>query len=98
MLQCFCCFQWSIPAGVEISEECRDLLCRMLVRDPDKRITMAEIHQHPWFTANLPVEVRVRAAWGGGMTGLRDGDTWGGWRSWGEALSITGSTCGFCNS
>jgi len=48
--------QWSIPAGVDISEECRDLLCRMLVRDPDKRITMAEIHQHPWFTANLPVE------------------------------------------
>jgi serine/threonine-protein kinase SRK2 len=50
--------QWSIPDGVEISAECRDLLGRMLVRDPDARISMAEIHKHPWFTANLPAEVR----------------------------------------
>lgn len=49
--------QWSIPAGIEISAECRDLLTRMLVRNPDERITMAEIHKHPWFIANLPVEV-----------------------------------------
>lgn len=48
--------QWSIPAGVEISPECRDLLSRMLVRDPDERITMSQIHTHPWFTANLPAE------------------------------------------
>jgi serine/threonine protein kinase len=50
--------QWSIPNGIEISAECRDLLTRMLVRNPDDRITMAEIHKHPWFIANLPVEVR----------------------------------------
>lgn len=49
--------QWTIPAGVDISPECRDLLTRMLVRDPDRRITMSEIHQHVWFMANLPVEV-----------------------------------------
>lgn len=49
--------QWSIPGGIEISPECRDLLTRMLVRNPDERITMAEIHRHPWFIANLPVEV-----------------------------------------
>jgi serine/threonine-protein kinase SRK2 len=49
--------QWSIPNGIEISTECRDLLTRMLVRNPDERITMAEIHRHPWFIANLPVEV-----------------------------------------
>jgi hypothetical protein len=30
----------------------------MLVRDPDERITMGQIHQHPWFIANLPMEVR----------------------------------------
>jgi serine/threonine protein kinase len=49
--------QWCIPNGIEISAECRDLLSRMLVRNPDERITMAEIHKHPWFIANLPVEV-----------------------------------------
>lgn len=49
--------QWSIPNGIEISSECRDLLTRMLVRDPDERITMQQIHKHSWFIANLPVEV-----------------------------------------
>ncbi|KIZ04694.1 Serine/threonine-protein kinase SAPK10, putative [Monoraphidium neglectum] len=48
--------QWTIPDGVEISAECRQLLGRMLVRDPDDRITMGEIFRHPWFTANLPTE------------------------------------------
>ncbi|KAI8468224.1 MAG: Snf1-like ser/thr protein kinase [Monoraphidium minutum] len=48
--------QWTVPDGVVISAECRDLLGRMLVRDPDNRITMAQIHGHPWFTANLPAE------------------------------------------
>ena len=50
--------QWSVPEGVEVSAECRDLLSRMLVRDPDARATMAGIQRHPWFTANLPAEVR----------------------------------------
>lgn len=54
--------QWTIPGGIEISAECRDLLSRMLVRSPDDRITMQQIHGHPWFTANLPVEVRRVAA------------------------------------
>jgi hypothetical protein len=31
----------------------------MLVRDPDDRITMAQIHKHPWFIANLPMEVSL---------------------------------------
>lgn len=52
--------QWSIPTNIEISAECRDLLTRMLVRDPDERITMAQIHKHPWFIANLPMEVSKR--------------------------------------
>lgn len=56
--------QWSIPTNIEISPECRDLLTRMLVRDPDERITMAQIHQHPWFIANLPMEVTLPVACG----------------------------------
>jgi serine/threonine-protein kinase SRK2 len=47
---------WVIPAGVEVSAECRDLLGKMLVREPDERATMEGIQRHPWFLANLPVE------------------------------------------
>ncbi|XP_030531486.1 SNF1-related protein kinase catalytic subunit alpha KIN10-like isoform X3 [Rhodamnia argentea] len=32
----------------------RDLIERMIVVDPLKRITIPEIRQHPWFLANLP--------------------------------------------
>ncbi|KAJ9524838.1 hypothetical protein QJQ45_003025 [Haematococcus lacustris] len=46
--------QWTIPPDVPISLECRDLLCRLLVADPVRRITMAQISQHPWFLQNLP--------------------------------------------
>ena len=48
--------QWAIPSNVEVSAECRDLLTRLMVRDPAERIGMADIHAHPWFVANLPVE------------------------------------------
>jgi len=37
-----------------VTPECRHLLKRTLTADPDKRITIPEIMQHPWFQANLP--------------------------------------------
>mmetsp|Transcript_18816 Transcript_18816/g.32119 ORF Transcript_18816/g.32119 Transcript_18816/m.32119 type:complete len:375 (-) Transcript_18816:784-1908(-) len=46
--------QWTIPSDVPISAECRDLLSRMLVLDPTKRLTMQQITEHPWFRLNLP--------------------------------------------
>lgn len=33
----------------------RDLIPRMLVVDPMKRITIPEIRRHPWFTHKLPM-------------------------------------------
>jgi hypothetical protein len=41
---------------VEISSECRDLLCRTLVADPAQRISMSDIQRHRWFLTNLPPE------------------------------------------
>jgi serine/threonine protein kinase len=32
-----------------VSEECRDLIERILRLEPQDRITMPEIRQHPWF-------------------------------------------------
>ncbi|XP_047341551.1 serine/threonine-protein kinase SAPK2-like [Impatiens glandulifera] len=49
--------QYSIPDYVRVSIECRHLLSRIFVADPEKRITIAEIKKHPWFLKNLPIEL-----------------------------------------
>jgi 5'-AMP-activated protein kinase, catalytic alpha subunit len=40
-----------------LSEDCRDLIQRMLLVDPIERITLAEVREHPWFQVNLPPEL-----------------------------------------
>uniref|UniRef100_A0A7C8YLV3 non-specific serine/threonine protein kinase n=1 Tax=Opuntia streptacantha TaxID=393608 RepID=A0A7C8YLV3_OPUST len=45
---------YSIPDYVRISQECKHLLSRIFVANPEKRITIEEIKQHPWFVKNLP--------------------------------------------
>ncbi|XP_071701796.1 serine/threonine-protein kinase SAPK1-like isoform X2 [Rutidosis leptorrhynchoides] len=49
--------QYAIPDTVEISLECRHLLYRIFVADPDKRLTIPEIQMHPWFLTNLPTDL-----------------------------------------
>ncbi|XP_058222245.1 serine/threonine-protein kinase SAPK2-like [Rhododendron vialii] len=48
---------YSIPDYVRISIECRHLLSRIFVANPEKRITMPEIKRHLWFLKNLPIEL-----------------------------------------
>ena len=36
------------PADVRLSEGCRDLLSRLLQRDPKERISFDEFFNHPW--------------------------------------------------
>ncbi|XP_018325932.1 MAP/microtubule affinity-regulating kinase 3 isoform X2 [Agrilus planipennis] len=38
--------KYSVP--LHISTECKDLISRMLIRDPEKRATLTEIAKHPW--------------------------------------------------
>ena len=38
-----------------LSEDTQDLIKRMLVVDPEKRITMEEIKAHKWFKSNMTV-------------------------------------------
>jgi serine/threonine-protein kinase SRK2 len=45
---------YQLPYNKAVSGECKDLLQRILVADPAKRITMADIQRHPWFTRDLP--------------------------------------------
>lgn len=48
--------QYSIPDYVRVSMECKHLLSRIFVADPEKRITMPEIKKHAWFLKSLPPE------------------------------------------
>jgi len=49
--------QYTIPDYVHVSAECRHLLSRIFVADPDKRITIPEIRNHEWFLKNLPADL-----------------------------------------
>ncbi|KAF0925614.1 hypothetical protein E2562_017198 [Oryza meyeriana var. granulata] len=53
--------QYEIPEQVHISTDCRDLISRIFVSNPSKRITMQEIKNHPWFLKNLPRELTEEA-------------------------------------
>ncbi|XP_027076299.1 serine/threonine-protein kinase SAPK2 isoform X3 [Coffea arabica] len=48
--------QYSIPDYVRVSRDCKHLLSRIFVADPEKRITIPEIKKHPWFLKSLTVE------------------------------------------
>lgn len=43
---------YSLPS--HLSQSSRELILRMLVVDPMKRITIAEVRQHPWYQHKLP--------------------------------------------
>ncbi|CAA6669777.1 unnamed protein product [Spirodela intermedia] len=49
--------QYSIPDYVRVSKDCRQVLSRIFVDNPLKRITIPEIKNHPWFLKNLPKEL-----------------------------------------
>lgn len=44
-----------------LSHGARDLIARTLIVDPVNRITIPEIHQHPWFQQHLPHYVAIPA-------------------------------------
>ncbi|WVZ21700.1 hypothetical protein V8G54_009022 [Vigna mungo] len=53
--------QYKIPDYVHISQDCRQLLSRIFVANPLRRITIKEIKNHPWFLKNLPRELTESA-------------------------------------
>lgn len=52
---------YTIPAGLHLSEQCLDLWRRIFVVAPTERITLEGIQQHPWFLQNLPLQLQVRS-------------------------------------
>ena len=52
----FAC-DYAFPPNVELSDGVKDLIRRIFVVDAAKRIDVAGIQAHPWFTTNLPLEL-----------------------------------------
>lgn len=50
---------YDFPPDVPLSPECKDLIRRILVRDPAQRITLQQIQQHPWFLQDLPADCQA---------------------------------------
>ena len=46
--------EYALPAAAVVTPECRDLLSQLLVADPARRISLAELQRHPWFRRDLP--------------------------------------------
>ncbi|KAF2291578.1 hypothetical protein GH714_025873 [Hevea brasiliensis] len=55
--------RYTIPDYVRVSMECRHLLSRIFVANPEKRITIPEIKNHTWFLKNLPIELMEGGSW-----------------------------------
>ncbi|KAL4425749.1 hypothetical protein ABPG75_009765 [Micractinium tetrahymenae] len=45
--------EFSFPPDKPLSDGVKDLICRILVQDPNKRPTLHEIQAHPWFMQGL---------------------------------------------
>lgn len=42
------------PAHATISDECKDMMRRVLVANPSQRLSLKQIQEHPWFKQDLP--------------------------------------------
>lgn len=42
------------PNSPSVSEDAKDLMRRVLVADPAKRLSLTEVQHHPWFQTELP--------------------------------------------
>ena len=48
--------QLKFPSEPEISEEARDLLRRLLAKDPAQRIELSTVAEHPWVVRHCRTE------------------------------------------
>ncbi|DBB12672.1 hypothetical protein WJX82_009176 [Trebouxia sp. C0006] len=57
MLQRILNVEYGFPPNIRVSDDCKDLMKRILVADPSKRLSIPQIMEHPWFTTDLPAGV-----------------------------------------
>jgi serine/threonine-protein kinase SRK2 len=58
MIQRILHVDYAVPSHIRVSDDCKDLLKKVLVADPAKRITVEGIYNHPWYCKNLPPGVK----------------------------------------
>ncbi|KAK9810565.1 hypothetical protein WJX73_001103 [Symbiochloris irregularis] len=46
--------EYEFPARTPVSDQCKDLLRRILVADPAQRLQIPQLQQHPWYKQDLP--------------------------------------------
>ena len=51
--------KYSWPSNLHLTRECVDMMNKIFVSNPAQRINIAGIQAHPWFTKNLPDELKV---------------------------------------
>eukprot|EP00898_Chlorokybus_atmophyticus_P004480 jgi/Chlat1/5032/Chrsp32S08952 len=66
---------YTIPDGINVSKECRELLARIFVANPAQRVTISDIKRTAWFRKNLPADLEDATA-----SGVSAGPN-----SWGES-------------
>ena len=54
LLQRILRMEYKIPESGKVSNELRDLLSKILMEDPQQRISIQDIMKHPWFLKDLP--------------------------------------------
>ncbi|CAK0785101.1 hypothetical protein CVIRNUC_008307 [Coccomyxa viridis] len=52
-------YEW--PASRQISRECKDLVSKVLVADPRRRMAIQDIQKHPWYRTGLPQGLQIDA-------------------------------------
>ncbi len=52
--------EYSLPKF--LSEDAKDMLAKIFTTDPDKRISVEEIREHPWFKLHAPETASFNAA------------------------------------
>eukprot|EP00803_Ostreobium_quekettii_P000571 evm.model.scf_1515EXC.4 EVM.evm.TU.scf_1515EXC.4 scf_1515EXC:30903-34959(+) len=54
--------RYSFPTSMRISVDCMNLIQRIFVADPGRRIRIPEIKKHPWYVKNLPEDLKEDVA------------------------------------
>jgi polo-like kinase 1 len=54
--------QYTIPEDLDISEPAKDIINKILVRDPSKRLSLQQILDHPFIKENLNIPILPKSA------------------------------------
>lgn len=54
--------EYTFPQHIQLSEDCKDFMSKLLEKDPSKRYSIDQVKKHPWFKQNLPLGIEITEA------------------------------------